>query len=64
VTGIVGGAVWPLLIGVAGDLLGLKAGMTLLFLSLGYILMIGFWAQPLVPNKTFEFRKAQEAKSG
>jgi len=52
VTGIVGGAVWPLIIGSLGDELGLRTGMLLLYVSLLYILGIGFWAKPLVTNKT------------
>jgi len=51
ITGIVGGAIWPLFIGSIGDLLGLKTGMFLLYISLAYILSIGFWAKPLVSNK-------------
>ncbi len=56
VTGIVGGAVWPLLIGFVGDLFDLKTGMMLLFLSLAYILIVGCWAHPLVSNKRFVLR--------
>ena len=51
VTGIVGGAIFPFVIGGIGDIWGLKTGMLLLFLSLGYIFSIGFWAKPLVSNK-------------
>jgi fucose permease len=51
VTGIVGGAIFPFLIGGIGDIWGLKIGMLLLFLSLGFIFSIGFWAKPLVSNK-------------
>jgi fucose permease len=51
VTGIVGGAIFPFVIGGIGDIWGLKTGMLLLFLSLGYIFCIGFWAKPLVSNK-------------
>jgi len=51
ITGIVGGAIWPLFIGSIGDLLGLRTGMFLLYISLAYILSIGFWAKPLVSNK-------------
>ncbi len=51
-TGVVGGAVVPLVIGALGDWLGLRAGMMILYLTLGYILSIGIWARPLVKNKT------------
>lgn len=52
VTGIIGGAIIPLIIGWLGDLTGLRTGMFFLYLTLGYILTIGFWAKPLVTNKT------------
>lgn len=51
-TGIIGGAIWPLIIGSLGDLIGLRSAMLLLILSFGYIISIGFWAKPLVSNKT------------
>jgi fucose permease len=51
VTGIVGGAIFPFIVGGIGDMFGLKTGMSILFLSMGYILSIGFWAKPLVSNK-------------
>ena len=51
-TGIIGGAVVPLIIGWIGDLLSLKIGLLFLFLTLGYIFSIGFWARPLITNKT------------
>lgn len=53
ITGIVGGAVVPLIIGWLGDVTGsLRIGMVFLFVTLAYILSIGFWATPLVSNKT------------
>jgi len=52
VTGIIGGAVVQILIGTLGDLIGLKAGMTFLYITFGYMLSIGFWAKPLVTNQT------------
>jgi fucose permease len=51
-TGIAGGAVVQLLIGGLSDLTSLHTGMFFLFITLGYILSIGFWARPLVRNKT------------
>ncbi len=56
-TGIIGGALVPLLIGRLGDGLGLRQGMLVLYLTLGYILSIGFWARPLIANKTVRLRK-------
>jgi FHS family L-fucose permease-like MFS transporter len=58
VTGIIGGAIFPLIVGWIGDHFGLRTGMCILFASLGYILSIGFWAKPTVTNKTIQlFRK-------
>jgi fucose permease len=58
VTGITGGAVIPLVIGWLGDHLGLRTGMFFLYLTMGYILSIGFWARPIIRNKTVRlFRK-------
>jgi len=51
-TGIVGGAVVSALVGWLGDTFGLRAGMTVLFIPLGYILSIGLWAKPLIDNAT------------
>lgn len=52
VTGIIGGAIVPLIIGGIGSLIDLRAGMCLLYITLGYILCIGFWAKPLITNQT------------
>jgi len=58
-TGILGGALVPLIIGGISDQLGsLKAGMTFLYLTFGYVLAIGFWAKPLVNNVTISSKKA------
>jgi fucose permease len=51
----VGGAVVPLIVGLLGDVFGLRTGMFFLYITFGYILSIGFWAKPLVSNKTIEF---------
>jgi len=60
VTGIVGGAIFPFIVGSIGDLLGLKIGMSILFLALLYIFSIGFWARPLVNNKHVSLFKKKE----
>ena len=52
VTGIVGGAIGPLIIGGLGDAFGLRAGMFYLYLTLGYVLSTCFWAKPLITNQT------------
>jgi len=51
-TGIVGGAVVSALVGWLGDHFGLRAGMMVLFATLGYIGSIGLWAKPLIDNAT------------
>ena len=56
-TGIAGGAVVQILIGAISDIASLKIGMMLIFITLGYILTISFWAKPLVSNKTVSFKK-------
>jgi fucose permease len=56
-TGIIGGAVVPMLVGQLGNVFGLRAGMHLVFLTLAYILAIGFWAKPLVNNATVSFKE-------
>jgi MFS transporter, FHS family, L-fucose permease len=60
-TGILGGALMPLLVGVLGDWLGLRLAMTVLFLTLGYILSISFWARPLIANETVTLRRLLRA---
>ena len=56
-TGIVGGAIVPLIVGWLGDFFGLRFGMMFLYLTLGYILSIGFWSKPLITNVTFRDKK-------
>ena len=51
-TGIAGGAIMPLIVGIISDGIGLKFGMLFLLLPLAYILSIGFWAKPIIKNKT------------
>lgn len=60
-TGIAGGAIIPLIVGALGDGLGLRFGMLFLLLPFGYILSIGFWADPLVSNKTVAFGEEEDA---
>ena len=49
-TGIVGGAIMPLIIGGLAESVGLRLAMLVLYITLGYILSIGIWARPLVTN--------------
>jgi fucose permease len=51
-TGIVGGAIVPLIIGGLAELMGLRVAMLLLFVTLGYVLSVSIWARPLVRNET------------
>jgi len=56
-TGIIGGAIVPLVIGFISDFAGLKVGMSFIFITLSFILSIGFWAKPIITNKTINFSK-------
>lgn len=62
-TGIGGGAVVPLIVGSLGDVVGLRGGLFFLYVTFGYILSIGFWADPIVENKTVELGGGDEAPS-
>ncbi|WP_299781577.1 MFS transporter [uncultured Formosa sp.] len=56
-TGIAGGAIVPFIVGWIGELVSLKTGMFFLIIPLLFILSIGFWANPLVTNKTISLKK-------
>jgi fucose permease len=56
-TGIMGGAVVPLIIGRLGDVFGLRTGMGFLYLTFGCVLSVGFWAKPLITNVTIRAKK-------
>ena len=60
-TGIAGGAVVQILIGGISDLSSLKVGMLFLFVTLGYILSISFWAKPIISNKTVSLKEIFKA---
>ncbi|THD69133.1 MFS transporter [Robertkochia marina] len=59
-TGIVGGAVMPLIVGALADIIGLRGGMFFLILPLAYIFSVGFWARPLVSNATISLKTRKE----
>ncbi|MFC1570804.1 MFS transporter [Candidatus Omnitrophota bacterium] len=59
-TGIMGGAVVPLLIGTLGDMIGLKLAMCVLYITLLYMMGIAIFARPLVKNKTIFTEKELE----
>ena len=47
---LVGGAVLPPVIGRLGDQFGLRAGMLVLYLTLGWVTAVGLWARPIISN--------------
>jgi fucose permease len=51
-TGIMGGAVVPVIIGRLGDHFGLRAGVSFLYVTFGCVLSVGFWARPIITNAT------------
>lgn len=57
-TGIMGGAVIPVIIGRIGDHYGLRAGMAFLYVTFGCVFSVGFWAKPIIANATISFKKA------
>jgi fucose permease len=56
-TGIFGGALVPLIIGGLGDLIGLRSSMCFLYITIGYILSISYWAHPLIKNETMSLKE-------
>jgi MFS transporter, FHS family, L-fucose permease len=58
-TGIMGGAVVPVIIGRIGDHFGLRAGVSFLYFTFACVLSVGFWAKPLIANATVSFKKAE-----
>jgi len=56
-TGICGGAIVPVIIGWLGNMFGLRFGMLFLYITLGFILSIGFWAKPLISNETIREKR-------
>jgi FHS family L-fucose permease-like MFS transporter len=59
-TAIAGGAIVSLLIGKLKDLIGLQAGMTVLYLTLAYILSLSFWAKPIIKNATIKIKSTDK----
>lgn len=58
-TGIMGGAVVPVIIGRIGDHSGLRTGVAFLYLTFACVLSVGFWAKPLISNATVSFKKTE-----
>jgi MFS transporter, FHS family, L-fucose permease len=61
-TGIAGGAIVSLIIGRLKDLIGLQAGMMVLYLTMAYILSLSFWAKPIVKNATIKLKSSGKNK--
>lgn len=53
-TASIGGALGPVIIGNAGDLLGLGISLNYLYLPLLVVLGVSFWARPLISNQTIK----------
>jgi MFS transporter, FHS family, L-fucose permease len=62
-TGIIGGALVPVLIGRIGDFAGLRSGLALLYVTFGFVLCVGFWARPMINNATIRRKQESEAAS-
>ena len=56
-TGIMGGAVVPVIIGRIGDHFGLRTGLSFLYFTFGCVLTVGFWAKPIIANATVGSKK-------
>lgn len=63
-TGILGGAVVPLFVGVVGDHLGLRTALLTVFVTLGFILSVSWWARPLVRNQTIDWADLIKSRTG
>jgi fucose permease len=57
-TAIAGGAFVSLFIGQLKDIVGLRFGMCVLYITIAYILSISFWAKPLIANETLKSKKS------
>lgn len=59
-TGIIGGAIVPVIIGRIGDFAGLRSGLAFLYVTFGMVLSVGFWARPLINNATISVKRQSE----
>ena len=57
-TGIMGGAIVPVIIGRIGDHFGLRTGLAFLYLTFGCVFSVGFWAKPIISNATVSRKRA------
>ena len=51
------GAGWPMIVSTLADATSLRTGMLSILLFVGYITFIGFWARPLINNKTISLKE-------
>lgn len=63
-TGVIGGAIGTLVVGWLGDHIGLRYGLFFIYLTMGYILSVGFWAKPIVNNETIQSKKKAKKDNG
>jgi len=59
-TGIIGGAIVPVIIGRIGDYIGLRGGLAFLYLTFGFVLSVGVWARPIISNATIRLTDAAD----
>jgi fucose permease len=52
-SGIMGGAIMPLITGWIADSFGLRAGMCLLYFTFGWVSAVSLWARPLITNEKY-----------
>ena len=64
-SGLAGGAGGPLIVSTVADATNLRTGMLFILVFIVYITCIGFWARPLINNKTVTlkqlFRKKRQS---
>ena len=63
-TGIFGGALVPMMVGVLGDLFGLRGAMCLMFLTLAFIFGVGVRADPLISNSRISLAELKGKLTG
>ncbi len=62
-TGVVGAAVFPLIIGAVGDAFGLRVGLFVPLAGLAFVMSVGFWAKPLIQNKRIRWAERVEGRN-
>lgn len=62
-SGIAGGAAGPLIVSAVADATSLRVGLLFTLVFVGYVTAIGFWARPLVNNKTVKLKELFQHKS-